>query len=570
MKFIRTITLIVGIALIFTACKQESDQPAVAVKANTNPLLNYVPADTAYVFAPLEPIPKEITDAYIARFQPVKDVIAEQVAQFQTDFESGDYEGNEMAALAMAVLDELGGSLSADSLEKFGISLQTPRALYAMGIFPVMRLGLSDAQELRNAIARIESKMGFEMPEKDLNGSAYWRVAEEGMPVGIYIAVLDQQLALSAFPVNAEDSLLAAFLGQEMPAQSMASSNALAIMNSKNGYTNYGSGIIDLQKLAAELLNPDSATRAYFGPDSGLKFPNLDAVCITEVKSMVAKAPRMTGGITKLTANEIALRYELEIENSLAVDLASLVSDTPVAAYGDHLFSGSLAIQVGKLRSFLLEKANAIGATPYQCEMLQELNQGATELVTQLNFPMPPMVNNLKGARIMVDDFKSTAAIPEVSGLAAIHVDKPEMFAGLASMVVPGFENLDLANQSDPVRIPAEMLPIEGVEVFALMSDTAIGASIGEQQAKGLSAFMAAKPQDNGTFFSFSYDLARQAEIQSELAQKWTVDSAEQGSPIVGLAEAIRESYTAMRGRSRVDMRLSGNGLVIDSRMTFE
>ncbi len=70
----------------------------------------------------------------------------------------------------MAVLDELGGNLSTESLNRLGISLQAHHAIYATGVFPVIRLELSDAQELRNAIARIEAKMGYQLPVKNLNG----------------------------------------------------------------------------------------------------------------------------------------------------------------------------------------------------------------------------------------------------------------------------------------------------------------------------------------------------------------------------------------------------------------
>ncbi len=71
---------------------------------------------------------------------------------------------------------------------------------------------------------------------------------------------------------------------------------------------------------------------------------------------------------------------------------------------------------------------------------------------------MPPMVNNLMGVRVRVDDFDPAMEISQANGLLAIHVDKPEMFVGMASMMLPGFENLDLANQTEPVRIPAEMM----------------------------------------------------------------------------------------------------------------
>ena len=285
---------------------------------------------------------------------------------------------------------------------------------------------------------------------------------------------------------------------------------------------------------------------------------------------MIAKAPRMTAGTTKLTANEIGMRYELEIENSLANRLAALVSDTPAATESDHFFSASLALRIGKLRSFVLEKANAIIASPFQCEQLQQLNQDAAELVTQLNIPMPPMVNNLMGARIRVDDFNLDGEIPQGKGLVALHVDKPEMFVGMASMMVPGFDTLDLANQSEPVKVPADMLHMEGLDVWALMSDNAIGAAVGDQYARDLGAFMATKPQDDGTFFSVSYDMAKQFEIQAAMSEKLFIDPISDQSHVGELSQAVMETYTSIFDRSRVDMRLTDHGLVIDSNISFK
>ncbi len=570
MKFIRTLVLITTAALLLAACSKESDDAVVIVKENANPLLAYVPTDTAYVFANLETAPAEITDAYVDRFQPVLDVMSEQIKQFQSDYQAGELHDNQMANLAMAVLDELGGSLSQESLNKLGISLQAHHAIYAKGVFPVIRLGLSDAEELRNAITRIEAKMGYELPLKNLNGTSYWRISEDEMPAAIYVAILEQQLALSVFPVNAEDSVLAAFLGQEMPAQSMASSNALAVMNKNKAYTGYGSGYVDMQKLSDEVLNPDSNTRKILGAQLDTHMASLDAVCTAEIKSIIAKTPRMTTGVTRFTDNEVAMRYDLEIESSLASGLAALVSGTPSADTGNHLLSASLAIKVGKLRNFVLEKATALVTTPYQCAKLQGLNVQAEQLMTKLNVPMPPMVNNLMGLRVRVDDFDPANALTEVNGLLAIHVDKPEMFVGMASMMVPGFEDLDLANQTEPVRIPAEMMQMEGVDVFALMSDDAIGASIGEQHVKDLGGFMKAKSQDNDTFLSVSHDMAKQMQIQAALAEKFQVEPDHVQPKVHEYSEAVKDVYMEILDRSRVDMRLTNEGLQIDSSITFK
>ncbi len=570
MKSIRAIALMTAAALILAACGKEPDSSTVAMTTGSNPLLAYVPADTAYVFADLEAIPQTITDAYIARFQPVMDVVTEQVSQFLSAYKAGEYEGDTAAELATAILDELGGSISVENLEKLGISLKAHHAFYAMGVFPVARFEIQDTQKLRAALARIESKMGFDIPEHSLNGSAYWRLAEESSPAGLYIAILDQQLALGVFPLTAEEKLLPALLGQEMPTNSIASSNALAIMNKEKGYSSYGSGFLDLQKIAQQLLNPNSTTRSYLDVDSGLTFPNLDETCVAELNAIVARAPRMTGGTTKLTANEIAMRYDLEFDTTLAEDLAGLVASIPAAVDGSHLLSASLALQVGKLRSFMLDRANAIVATPYQCAMLQELNQNADTMLTQLSVPMPPMVNNLMGARILVEDVNPATEPPEVTGLLALHVEKPEMLVGMASMMIPGFERLELNGQSEPVKVPEEILRMEGLEVFALVGDSTIGASIGAGQSSGLAAFLAEKPQSDGTFLSVSYDPVRQMEIQNQISDKWNSEPAAEDSPLHGLSAAIKDSYAATLDRGRVDMRFTADGLVIDSRVTFK
>ena len=133
-------------------------------------------------------------------------------------------------------------------------------------------------------------------------------------------------------------------------------------------------------------------------------------------------------------------------------------------------------------------------------------------------------------------------------------------------MMVPGFENLDLANQSEPVRIPAEMLPIEGLDLFALMGDTAIGTAVGEQYAAQLDGFMSAKPQNDGTFLSISHDMAKQMQIQSNYSDK--MDGSHKQAH--DYSREIQEAYADVLGRSRVSMRFTAEGLSIDSTMTFK
>ncbi len=57
-----------------------------------------------------------------------------------------------------------------------------------------------------------------------------------------------------------------------------------------------------------------------------------------------------------------------------------------------------------------------------------------------------------------------------------------------------------------------------------MMTDNAIGASVGEQHVKDLEGFMNMKPQDNGIFLSVSYDMSKQMEIQAALAEQFQIE----------------------------------------------
>ena len=71
------------ISLGLAACGGGDDAatPQAADAAAGNPLLAHAPADTPYLFATLEPLPDDVLDHFIERFQPVLDEMQEQMQQ---------------------------------------------------------------------------------------------------------------------------------------------------------------------------------------------------------------------------------------------------------------------------------------------------------------------------------------------------------------------------------------------------------------------------------------------------------------------------------------------------------
>lgn len=566
------------------ACSR-SEEPAAASGAG-NALLDYVPADTPYLVANLEPLPEDVVDAYLARLQPVLDEMQKQLAVARAELEAeqaGDAApagDNPPTRLALAILSELDGKLSRAGLSSLGLDIVSHKVAYGMGAFPVVRLGLSDPDALRATIQRVLAEAGITAPEQTFQGIGYWRVAAADAsdePVGLYLSILEDHLAIGILPPAVEAELLPAFLGQEMPAGSDARAR-LAELNRSHGYSPYGSGILDLHRLADQFLQTDSVTARAMSAAGAYDPATISAECVQEIHSIIDNAPRMTVGTTEFSPAAIAYQYRVESPATLAGQLVKLVSSLPAAdARSDRVLELSFGMRLGAVRDFLREKAMAIVADPYLCEHLQDINAGAERSLAQLDQPMPPFVNNFRGIRVSL----STIAFGEepipanARGHLALHVEQPEMFVGMAQMFLPDLSGMALEPGSDPAPLPDSLMPAPGLVAFAAMSKDAIGLSVGSGEEESLQPFLNRDPGPEGQFLSLSYDAAAYLDYTDRLGKSLQgLDDEHYDGNAVHAAHAIgmaaRGVLREMADRSLTTMQFGAEGLVIDGRMTFK
>ena len=95
MSHMRLTTLALVALLSLAACGKSEDPPAATSDTASNELLAYVPADTPYLFANLEPVPDEIIDTYLARLQPVLDSMQTQLSVGRAEMESTEGDNGE-------------------------------------------------------------------------------------------------------------------------------------------------------------------------------------------------------------------------------------------------------------------------------------------------------------------------------------------------------------------------------------------------------------------------------------------------------------------------------------------
>jgi hypothetical protein len=579
MSYLRLLAIGTLSLLMVAACGKSEDAVEVAIEKTDSTLFDYVPADTPYLAGNLQPIPDEVIEVFLQRFEPVLASVQDELAKARQTLEDEDG-----SRLISAILQEFDGNLSRQGMESLGFDLRAHKVVYGMGVFPVIRIGLSDADALRATIQRVLANAEIDAPELEHQGVSYWRLSDvdtADAPVGLYVSIFADHLAMSIFPPLAETELLPAFLGLEMPGDSNAATR-LAELNAKHSYTPYGSGILDFDQLVEEFISPDTIMAQVMATTGDFDPAEITAECKTEIRGIVSNSPRMTMGVRELTTSAIAMQYRVETETTLAQQLAGLVADIPIAdPLSDRLLELSFGMRFGAVRDFLREKVVAIMESPYQCEHLQSINQSATEAFTQLNQPMPPLVNNFRGLRLSLSEILETNSMPvNGRGLIAVHVEQPEMFVGMAQMFLPDLSELTLAPGDPPVQLPASMLPIPDVVAFAALSTEAIGLSIGDGEEAGLPAYLEEEAGPEGTFMSIGYDMAAYLDYTQKLGEQYEQieDELAETDPeqeailqsIEDISASAQQAVKSFSDRSYTTFRLTPDGFEADSRMTFK
>ena len=576
MNYIRLTTLALVTLLSLGACGKSDESSEAAANAATNELLAFVPADTPYLFANLEPVPEDVIETFLTRLQPVLDSMQTQLSIGRAEMESAEGENGDDSAirLAHALLLELDGNLSQSGLESMGFDLRAKKAIYGMGAFPVIRLGLSDSAALRATILRVLNNAGITAPERDFQGVSYWRISDENTaeaPAGLYVSILDDHLAISFFPPLAEAEFLPAFLALEAPANSNAQAR-LAQLNRTHDYTPHGSGILDLHRLADQFLSPDTATARVMAATGEYDPATLSEECGTEIHKIIDNAPLMTMGVTELTPTAVAFQYRLETPRTLASQLMGLVSKVPVAdELSDRILEFAFGMRFGPVRDFLREKVAAIVDEPYQCEYLNDLNDSAVQALAQLDEPMPPFVNNFRGVRVSLNEIMvNQDSIPEnARGHLAVHVDKPEMFIGMAQMFLPDLSNLAITPGDPPVRLPESLVPVPGIIAFAAMSSDAIGIAVGEREEASLPEFLNRDAGPEGIFLSAGYDMAAYLDYTRNLGTPYRGQNDPHSQAAMEIRNAANTAFREMADRSYTTLRFTADGFVMDNKMTF-
>jgi hypothetical protein len=541
-----TLTALAG-AMAIAGCSKKATGPEVP--------LGYVPADTPYLFANLEPTPQAVIDAWREKFASIGPMYDQMLTDALAEIEAKG--SNELAdRVAKAVLQEIQGKISFDGMRSLGLDPRLRWAFYGVGLVPVMRMELEDPKAFEAFIGRVEGRVGDQLPKGKVGDQPYWRLGKSDGKLHGVMAITGDDLVLTAMPANASEDLIQRLLGLTLPAQTIG--DGFGDWNSKRRFLSYGSGYVDTVRVATALIDEKSGIEREFLQALEIKEQPTSPECRTEMLALAAKVPMISFGYTQLEPTLMDMRLVLETEPAIAKAFAGLAAPVPSMGQAqDAVLDFGLSLDLMKLSTFATEQADKVSADPFKCPELASLNADMEKLRTQFNNPMlfatAPVFRGFYAALTRFEQ-GAGGAPPVVTGKIALASDNPQALIAMAQNFVPQIAQLDLKPGAGPVPLPPELAPPMLPPTHVLMGDKVIGLALGEGEEADLATFVAAAPASppplltmgySGTFF-----ISLAESMQANLAALPDEERAKTEHSVA----LIREIYGKVL--DRVDMRL--------------
>lgn len=535
----------------------------VAGAGDADSPLAFVPADTPYVFANLEPIPRAVSERWMTQMNLAASLWQVQITQAIRKIETDRPDAEELKWLRAANA-ELEGKSVAQVFEALGYDLQAKFAFYGIGLAPVMRLTLADPDKFRAFVARIEERGGQALPRAKLGDLEYWNFTSPEAKVRGVVALQGNQLVLTFAPPN-DDAALRILLGVERPAQDMRNGAALIALNKQFGYLPSASGYLDTKRVVAQFTAAPTALETAFLTAFGIEKPATDAVCAGEYAALASAMPRLSLGYTQLDAQRMDVVARLETSPAIAKDLMELRAPMPgLAQVKDAPLNFGLSLRIGALPNVVGKWASAVAAAPWKCPALAELNAGFAQSRDQLMnpavFAAAPVFHGFHAIATRIDMKNSMAGTPDFGGKLLIGSPDPNALIGMAKSFVPQLATMTLKPDGKVQPLPALPNVPADLPTFVAMTPGVLGLAFGQGEDADLGEYLTSDPTQqpllvlgySGALFAdFTQSMLEQAAKEQDPAQRAEQEQA---------AKMMAQIYAHIR-RADIRVEFSESGI---------
>lgn len=563
-------------ALLTLATVSFSFSAAHAASGNSADILKYIPADTPYVFASTEAMPKKLAD----KLEPTIDEVLQayqRIVRHTVDDQfakmSAEEGGAEQAEQFRGLADEIVGLMSLEGIRGVGIERDSAFAMYGNGLLPVLRFELSDASLFDAAINRIEAQADSAMLLGEAKGESYKYLDAD--KVRLIVATLDDQAVITVVPSGFDESQIALAIGAKTPRNNLKKSKTLRAIQKEYDYSEHMLGYFDIQRVAGVFAGNATAFDKELFAAIGEQPPELSETCSAEVMEMASIAPRVVFGYSDISSEQIRSSMVVELRDDIASGLTGIPASVPgLGLDPGGLMSFGFGLNPMALREFYEGRLDAMEADPYECEKFAMMQAGVAKGREALNQPLPPVVYSFRGFVANITDIQGLdmagGTPPEsVEASILIAMENAESLVMMAAMFDPQIAALNLLPDGKPVKLEMPQLAEIAEQAFAALSTNALAVSLGDGAEDVAADMLKAKSPKSAPFMSMSMDSARYYAMIGEAMAMDTQDDDGEETPIE-IREALRDVMVlsgSIYERMSFEMRFTDRGVEIDGLM---
>lgn len=553
------------LALALGACagSKGKDDDAQAQGKRLPAYFEEIPADTFYFVGGSEPMPAALIANGLEKFETFRKWGEELDADVPVAGQSLE-EANRAAAEANKppeppefLLEKMGGEVSAEGLEKLGISSSPRVASYMVGVVPVLRFTLSDEKKFLALVDDLEKTYDEPGTELEHQKVSYRRYGAGGDY--LLLRTTSDEAVMAVVDDDVFEIFLPYFVGAKMPKKSLADDNAFLRTVENNGFKRFGAGYFDFEKMIAYgtgTEQPQGITKAIL--DKSNFYMDKSEQCKTEFMRIARMMPKLVAGFRAYDKTTTDFAFGAELEDGFARELAKTVSGTPghnTAFAQKSLIEVGLGLDMGKLLDFVVAEAQKVQMQPFQCEQFQDANRTANNIIGGAG-QVPPAMRKLAGFNVLLrnvvlewkaDNTKNgtTVWIPRVLG--ALRTDQPQAFMFLVGQFFPQAKQLQAQPDGNPVPIPQAAGVYEGIiDPLLVMTQRGLAVTVGPKMVDNGKEVLAAEPSATSPALVLRLNLGDSAqELVSNI--KSLVDKAEADKDARGLtADDITKAREAI------------------------
>lgn len=459
---------------------------------------------------------------------------------------------------------------------------KTPHwAFYTVGIMPVMRIQLADADAFRKFLDQAAQQGGAHAQSASYEGVDYrsYSIAYEGdkKDATLLVAVQPQFAVITLDTKAFRDDTLPVALGLKAPKQSIAGSGKLKEVAQNNGFEQGFLAFIDQQKIVAALTGAQGSLAGEMlgkldRDAHSLKKLRIPA-CRDDLQTMAKGWPISAAGLLSLNkvddgAVRISERFVSRLtDSSLTSTLASLRGHIPAG-----LLSGkrkpvagvAVALDTDELIPVLSKLQKRFVQADFHCDWLVKAQDRVKQKDPATSAGIATtMVKGIKGVSFSLLDLDASPgdAPFAADALLTISTKNPESLVKMASMMGPKIlKGIQVPSDGGSVQVVPSLHGLPAVR--AMISGKHLVVYTGSKAAKVAKSLKKDKLKPNGMIF-YRVDYTKLSQLVNAVAP--ILKKRGDAEAVESIQQTFRE-LASMKLRLQVAQDVTKQGFTIDTK----